>query len=461
MIKTTPFKHQQTAIDFGKDKDRVVLWLGIGAGKSLGSLYLCEEWKSKRILVVCPTSVITTWRQEIGKHTDWSFDELVGNTEDRVEKFLQSNAKVQCINWPGLKYLFGEKGEDGYEFNEERFIQAKYDCLILDECHNCMNYKALQSRIVTLLSKITPKCIMLTGTPISGNELDLWNQYYVLDGGKTLGHNFFAYRNAHFEGKLHKSRDRLWKEWRLKGEEERQKIIDKISISTLHLGIKDCIDLPEVIRETRYIDLSTKQSKVIESIKEDIAIELADDKVLSNSIRNKAIKIAQISGGTLLDGGEIHIFSKNPKLLELEDLLKEIDEKVIIFHAFVAEGREIENLCKRNKWKYASLRSEIKDKNQEIELFQNDPSVKVLIAHPQSGGEGLNLQMARIGIFYSLGFTGHLKRQQAEGRIYRAGQNKSCIFIDLVAKNSMDEHILKVQGAKRSISDAILEFISR
>lgn len=456
MIKSKLFAHQTKCVEFALNKDKVVYWLGIGGGKSLTSLATIDMWGSNKILIVCPTSVITTWKQELSKHTDFSYIELTGTTKERLDKFNNSNAKVHIINWPGLKYLFGTRVKGGYELDVDTLSNAYYDCIILDECHNCMNYKALQSKIVKVLSKITQKCIMLTGSPISGNELDLWNQYSILDDGKTLGSNFFAFRNKYFDSKLHKTRNRVWKEWTIKGDNAREEILSRLSTTTIRFDLKECVDLPEVTREERYIELTKHQKDVIDEIHNDILCIKKDE---FQEIKNKAIKIAQVSGGTLLENNEIYVFPKNPKLLELEDILKETDEKVIVFHAFVGEGREIEDLCYKNNWGYSSLRSEIKNKEEQIEKFQNDPDIKVCIAHPQSGGEGLNLQMARIGIFYSLGFTGHLKRQQAEGRIYRMGQNKNVVFIDLIAKDCLDEHILEVQKKKKDISDAIVNYL--
>jgi len=461
VFKTEPFRHQKISILFAKDKDRVAFFHSIGSGKTACSLYTAQVWDVNRILVVCPTSVITTWKQEVRKHTDWSFEELTGTTQERFDKFLQSSANVDCINWAGLKYLFCSKGEKGFELDADKFVEVDYDCLILDESHKCKDYRTIQSKIVKLLSQIIGKCIMLTGSPISNNELNLWNQYDVLDQGKTLGRNFFVYRNNYFKPIKHKTRNRSWTEWKLKSLEHREQILDKISKSTLRYDISECMNLPEVSYVKRYVNLTKKQRDFIDDIVSNIQIN-EDDVNLSKSNYNKAMKIAQITGGTVLDDdGESYIFKKNPKLNELEDILMETDEKVIIFHAFVEEGREIEKLCKKNNWNYASLRSEIKNKSRQIERFQNDKNCRFLITHPMSGGLGLNLQMARIAIFYSIGFLGHLIRQQAEGRIKRAGQNKTCLFIDLVAKNSIDEHLLEAISDKRKIAEAILNYLSK
>ena len=73
-----------------------------------------------------------------------------------------------------------------------------------------------------------------------------------------------------------------------------------------------------------------------------------------------------------------------------------------------------------------------------IEKFCKE-DVQFLIAHPKTGGEGLNLQMANTMIFFNSGMIGTILREQSEGRIYRAGQKKKCLYLDIVMEGSVDE----------------------
>jgi len=462
-FKTEPRYHQLVSLKFAKDSDgRVAFLHSIGSGKSILGLYSAQIWDCKKILVVCPTSVISTWEDECKKHTDWKYTILMGTTSERRHKLTHLSSKLNICNWAGLRYLFCEKRNKKFVPSPELLANLDIDCLILDEAHKIGNSLSLQTRVCNFLSRIAGNCILLTGSPISNNELNLWSLYYVLNQGRSLGNNFFSFRNKYFKSIRCGNWRKHWVEWKLKTKEHSEQILDKIAPVTLHYSRAECCSLPDVTYMRREIELSRKQKEVIATIRGEIESEYEVEKIIGSSIRNKAIKIVQIAGGTLLRQDKpTFIFSPNPKLNELKEILLEMDEKAIIFHSFVEEGREIEKMCKKQGWEYRSLRSEIKNKSKNIRDFQNDPEIKILIAHPSSGGEGLNLQCARVCIFYSNGFTGYLLREQAEGRIYRAGQDKNCVFIDIIARDSLDEHILEVQRSKKKIANAILAYLGK
>ena len=112
----------------------------------------------------------------------------------------------------------------------------------------------------------------------------------------------------------------------------------------------------------------------------------------------------------------------------------------MICHNFVYEGRILEALCRRMELKFAALRGEVRDKDGQYEKFV-DPkkNCNVLIFHPQSAGEGLNMQMAHHTIFFSFAFLGVIMRQQVIGRTVRAGQKHPCTIHDLIMVDSIEE----------------------
>jgi len=88
--------------------------------------------------------------------------------------------------------------------------------------------------------------------------------------------------------------------------------------------------------------------------------------------------------------------------------------------------------------------------------------VQVMVAHPQCGGEGVNLQVASVCIFYANDYSGATTRRQAEGRIHRYGQTNPCLFIDIFAINSViDEAIGKSMKTKQDLADLVLDWIRK
>ena len=108
----------------------------------------------------------------------------------------------------------------------------------------------------------------------------------------------------------------------------------------------------------------------------------------------------------------------------LRDLLEDLtpEHKVIVWAVFKQNYRDIAKVCADLKIEYVTLSGEqsTKEKNDAVEKFKTNPDTKVIIANPQAGGVGVNLQEASYSIFYSRNFS--LENDlQAEARNYRGG----------------------------------------
>jgi len=450
-FKIPPLQHQLISLVFALDKNRkrICFWHDIGTGKTAIALLTFLLWGCKKGLIVCPNSVIPTWKEEIKKHTDLSYIELLGTTQNRKDNFYKK-ADLYIINYEGLKYLFGQKVNKRFKIDYNMIKQIDYDCLIVDEIHHVKSKNAGMSKISREISRKVSHCIGLTGTPITKNEIDLWSEYMVIDLGQSLGTSYYGFLNSYFR--------KSYFDWKLK-KGSREKILLRLYDKTLRYERVECFDLPPLVREKRYVSPTNEQLKLINKIENDLLEQYEKGIVTHNNVLVKINKLAQVAGGFLIQtDGKIKQLQTNPKLQELENCLDEIEGKCIIVHHFNEEGRMLEQLCKKKGIKYASLRGEIKDKENQIKLFKNNPKIKILIMNPQCGGEGLNFQVASIMIFYSNNYSS-VARIQTQKRIYRLGQDKKCLIIDLICYNSIDEKILKILEDKLAIQTEILNWI--
>lgn len=465
-FKTKPMHHQLASLAWGLDgRKKIMLWHDIGTGKTLIALYLTRLWRAQKTLVVCPNSVIRTWQEQIEQHTDQGYLVLNGTAKKRQELSKQA-APFHLINYEGLRSLFSQRVEervgDKKKFrwipDSELIRQNDYDCLVFDESHHLASPKALQTNIAFALSKLIDKTILMTGTPIASSELDLWAQYYLIDRGASLGDNFYRFQNSYFS---RVSFGAYFNYFIKKG--CREKILKRITPNTLRYEASECIDLPELIEHQHFIPLSPAHRKVYDSafgdIREDCLREKKSEQYLITSVQ----QLVQIAGGFLIDDGEyIRLPGTNAKLDELREILKataSLGRKILVCHCFVEEGRMIEELCRKMKLRYSSMRGEIKNKELNYKRFIDPKGSSVLIFHPRSAGEGLNLQIANHIAFFSFGMLGIVMRQQAIGRIHRAGQKESCVVFDLVAKDTIEEAIYRRLNEKVAVSRILLDHI--
>ena len=468
-FKTKPLHHQAVSLAWSQEHSRLAYWHDIGVGKSLTSLYTIKLWGAKKTLIIHP-SAVRSWTEQISKHTNQSCINLQGTAKVRKEKIKQK-ADLYLINYEGLRVLFwmdsgktkiNKKGKPEAIMcvDKDAIKHAGFDSVIVDEAHHTSNRDAIQTQIAHELSMQAKYAIIMTGSPISTDEMNLWAEYWVLDGGICLGTNFYKFRSAHFNNfELKLKSGRKFFKWYIT-KSGKEAILEKVAAKTLRYSREECFDLPKKVYQSRYVDANIEQRKLMKGLIDGIQIELESGVLKQQDLLHRAGKLSQVVGGfLLLEDGGVQRTKKNPKLAELDAVLDEVEGKVVIFHEYVEEGRMIEELMKRKKLKFASLRGEIKNKDKQYLKFKNDKNVRVLIANPASGGEGLNLQEASVAIFYSNGYAGATVRQQAEGRIWRLGQTRPCLFIDLLMKDSIDEHKMGVLKDRADMAAGILKYI--
>ena len=459
---TAPRRHQLQTLAWGVSLRRVALWHGIGTGKSLTALYLHQHvWGTRRHLVVCPNSVVDSWLEQISLHTDLTAVALRGTRDERRALLAESAADVLVVNYEGLLVLFAKAkkyvDEEGrkrtrHEVSSELCSAAGVDGITADECLSLANPWSIQSRIFYELSRRARHVVVMTGTPLSTGEDDLWGQYRALDGGKTLGRSQKAFRKRHFK-------QDFFGGWKIRPG-QRDAILERVAPVTLRYSREECVDLPPRSYEVRRADMTAEQRKLYGEIVGGTEFEINGVTYPAIDPGQAANKLSQVAGGFVLIGDEAVRLGGNPKLDLLEELVREAgDEKLIVFHGYVEEGRQIEERLAAMGVGYAALRGEVKDKAGEVRRFREDPACRVLVAHPKSGGIGLNLQVATIEAFYSNGLYGAAVRDQAEGRIYRAGQDRPVLFLDLELKGSLDEKHLHRIERQADVLAAALAFV--
>jgi SNF2 family DNA or RNA helicase len=172
------------------------------------------------------------------------------------------------------------------------------------------------------------------------------------------------------------------------------------------------------------------------------------------------MRLHQITCGHFkADDGTIQEF-KNNRMKELLELLEEMEGKVIIWANYVYD---IENIVKTIGQEYGddsivqyygAVAS--KKRQENIEKFQDPKSkVRFFVGNPQTGGYGITLTAASNVIYYSNGYDLE-KRLQSEDRAHRIGQEKSVTYVDIIARKTVDEKIVKALRKKINIASAIM-----
>jgi SNF2 family DNA or RNA helicase len=468
MIDFELMKHQDIAIARARQITNLFLAWDMGTGKSCATIQMIRErcreiGRLKRILILAPKVVLNNWKKEFSLFSNIetsSITVLTGAIKDRIE-FIQ-----------GLKQYSGIVVTNYEAFQNDAFLMAcrswKPEILVCDESHVLKSYKSKRARNISLIADDCQYKYLLTGTPILNNAMDLYQQYLILDGGRTFGRNYFAFRSKYFMDKnaSWSSKAGHFPEW-IPKPGAYDNLMKQISACTLRVEKKDCLDLPPYIVQELEVELGPEQRRAYEAMKKFFIAYVNEEACVAQLAITKALRLQQIvSGFAKLDSGEVVRFPNNPRLEALRDTLESLapNHKVIVWACFKENYKMIKEVCDELNIKSVELHGEVndRDKKEAIRSFEEDLSVRVLIGNQGAGGVGINLVSATYSIYYSRGFKLG-EDLQSEARNYRRGSeiHDKITRINLRANNSIDSLIADALSNKQDISNQILDYVKQ
>src|SRR5690606_30598365 len=222
------------------------------------------------------------------------------------------------------------------------------------------------------------------------------------------------------------------------------------------------LDLPETLDQTLYCDLSKKGAHTYAQMAKAAVAELeSGDVVTAPNVLAKLTRLQQITGGWLGDeSGKLHRVDDSKLKVATENILDIIEagKKVVVFCRFLQEIRDLADWCEKKKIGYRVIDGSVsqEDRGKAVSDFQGDPETKVFIAQISTAGLGITLTAADTAIFYSTTFS-YADYEQARARLHRIGQRNAVTYIHLVARGTVDQHILEVLRNKGDLAELVVD----
>ena len=330
--------------------------------------------------------------------------------------------------------------------------------IIADEMQKIKNPRAKQSRAMHKLGDQVRYKQGLTGTPVSQGPLDIWSQYRFLDPD-IFGKKFYEFR------------DRYAVMGGFKGHQVvKFKNLDELSMKAHSIAYRvrkqdTDIDLPPITNQYLYCTLGNEANKYYREMKKEFTVTLNENKGNAHApiVLTQLLRLQQITGGFLpVEEGKI-VQVDSSKLNLLTEVVSDLplDKKLVIFARFLPEIEAIKEEVTKLGRKLVTLTGKTKNRGEVISNFQKDPKLTVMVAQIQTGGVGLNLQVADTVIFYSTNFS-YIDYDQAKARIHRIGQVSSSVtYIHLVSERTVDEQIFEALDNKKDVADYIVDHIQK
>lgn len=438
------FPYQQEAFEAVKDLDYSAIFHEQGLGKTKIAIDLLLYWLEKRdidtVLIVTKKQLIRNWENEFAFHTHIKPQTLSSNKADNFF-VLNSPSRVIITNF---ETIAGE---------EERlclFLKSRNVAIIIDESTKIKNPEAKLTQSFFHLAPLFKIRTIMTGTPVANRPYDIWAQIYFLDCGQSLGSDFNKFKSATnlTNSMVDNSNERKVFEDTVAS--ILGKIKDFVVRETKNSGV---ITLPSKQYFNIYCSFETKQEALYNRIKDDMLIfvqqngeAVVDD---SEACLKRLLRLVQVASNPRLVDDLYGAFSG--KEVELQKLLSDIterEEKVIVWSSFIENAEYFCKIYKQHNPVKIHGRMTIEDRNKSVEQFKHGDS-KILFATPQAAKEGLTLTVANNVIFYDRGFNldDYL---QAQDRIHRISQKKTCNIYNLMVKDSIDIWVDKLLQAKQN-----------
>ncbi len=466
-----PMRHQYISLAFASGRNRISLLHDVGTGKTLCSLYIAMLWGCKKILVITPASAFGSWRRDLRYNTKYSYSFIKGSGRERKCE-LKKEKEVHVITYEGLKTVYAKmcpqpSGKKKWMIQDDSFIHD-FECIIFDEDHKCKTYDALQSLICYDLSKRATHVIGMTGTLIDDSYLELFNIYRVIDLGKSLGTNFFAYRSRHFDREVCGNRfankyGRTWIEWRLKPGHDLE-ILDAIADVSISFSREECFELPPLQKVFRFITPTKQFCQYQKALIDKKSLHVfCKDIPRGSKIKDIAFALRELPSGFFYYGSDKQVCSvpaKNPKTEALIDLLEDSNSKIIVFYTFIEERNILTKALRKAKYRFSSVYGDQKtDREAEIARFQTDSGIRVLLSQTTVANEGFDGFAANVIVFFSP-LSSPKMIKQCIGRAYRKGQKRSVLVVTFVMEDSIEERVIVNRSERFNLVRAAEAYIA-
>lgn len=392
--KTELMEHQVAAVEKIKPTRVGGLFMEMGTGKSRTAIELVLKRfrKIDHVIWFCPVSLKETVRQEILKHTDcediYIFD----------DKTTEQN--IPAVRW----YVVGIESMSSSTrvvLAVKKIITAR-TFIILDESSYIKGHRSMRTERITFLSQKAQYRLALTGTPLSQGVVDLFAQMRFLSS-LILGYNsFYSFAANHLEysekypGMIVRAHNTSY-------------LAAKIQPYVYQVTKNECLDLPEKLYETRYFARTDEQYYWYEYAKDEILVDLLDDRIDSLAIFRLFTALQEIVSGfwnRKVGKGEYEFIElDNHRTDTLIDVVGDIpqSEKVIIFAKFQYDIETIKTALELNYGvggvALFTGKTPVKRRNKEVKRFRND--ARFFLTTQSCGGHGLTLNEAHYVIFYN------------------------------------------------------------
>ena len=441
--KHTGFDYQVETVEAIKNLEYSAVFHEQGLGKTKIAIDLALTWVQDgvvdSVLVVTKKALVENWKNEIQFHSSLN-PQIIG--QKRRQNFF-------AFNSPARLYVTHYEACISEESRLLLFQKTRRLAIICDEAQK---FKNPQSAVAKCMFHIAPgfhRRIVMTGTPVANRPYDIWSLIFFLDQGQALGTNFELFRSQHdLTARAHENAAK-----REQFATMLEAIFEKVRPFSVRTSKRDAnLSLPT--KEIRVIqtEFEPAQRELYSRYRDELRAEIVHDGEVrldnAEDILKRLLRLVQVASNPFtIDESYTGVPGKVTDLLRIVSEELAPSEKAIVWTSFTDNADWLRHRLKAYGAVTVHGKMTIDRRNYNLDRFKHDPECRVLIATPGAAKEGLTLTVANFAIFFDRSFSldDYL---QAQDRIHRISQNKECFVFNLIMRDSVDEWVDTLLGAK-------------
>ena len=403
----TPFDHQRTTADFLTLNPRCYVFNEAGTGKTGAAAwaadYLMTQGKVKRVLVVCPVSIMeTAWRSDLFKTVMHRTVAIAQGSRTQRQDIIAKGYEFIIINFDGVKVVSKELMEGGF------------DLIIVDEANAVKNVATDRWKYLAALVRPNTRLWLMTGTPASQSPVDAYGLAKLVD--PTSVPKFFGAFRDRVMLKL--------TQFKWVPKQDSQQTVYNVLQPAIRFTKAECLDLPDLLYSSRDVPLTPQQMKYYTQLKKQMIAIAAGEEITAVNAAAMLNKLLQVSQGAVYtDTGEVVEFDVSNRIAALMEVIESTDNKVLIFVPYRHTLDMLRESLTKDGYAVEAIQGGMPP-NQRAEIikrFQTEDNPRILLLSPQATAHGITLTKADQVVWWGPVSSTEIYLQ-ANSRAHRAGQ---------------------------------------
>ena len=439
--KHTPFEHQKTTSAFLTMHKKAFCFNEQGTGKTASAIwasdYLMKAGRIKRVLVICPLSIMdSAWRNDLFTFAMHRSVAVAYGAPKKRREIIEGGTDYVVINY------------DGVEIVLDAIVNGGFDLIIVDEATHYKNTQTKRWKILNSLMTSDKWLWMMTGTPAAQSPVDAYGLAKLVNSKAV----------PRFAGSFRDQVMRKVSNFRWVPKEDATDTVFRVLQPAVRFTKDECLDLPPMVYTKREVEMTRQQIKYYKLLRDRMVMDAAGEQVTAVNAAGNMNKLLQIScGAVYTDTGDTLEFDIKHRYKVLREVIDESSKKILVFVPFKHVIDILANKLEGDAISTAIIRGDVSlPKRTEIfRRFQKTETPRVLLIQPQAAAHGLTLTAANTVVWW--GPTSSLEiYAQANARVHRTGQDHKCTVVQLQG-SAIEKRVYTMLDSKINIHTKIVD----